>query len=66
MWSEVNQKCEFCILGTRFFRCKLLKTNQENLIITYFDEIMSIFLSIQDIGGDKTYFWPTTIISTDV
>ena len=46
--------------------CKLLKTNHENLIITYFDEIMSIFLSIQDIVGDKTYFWPTTIISTDV
>ena len=19
MWSEVNKKCEFCILGTRFF-----------------------------------------------
>ena len=44
MWSEVNKKREFCILGTRFFLSVLSK------------KLLHVFSNM--VGGRDSIFWP--------
>ena len=52
MWSEVNKKREFCILGTRFFSLRNREIKLEHLLDNFLSEGVDLDILVCMVSSD--------------